>query len=177
MLKSMKYRWFFFLGLLICVSCTRDNRTELFELNHFVDFEIQPGLNTFDTHFFVVSPLSSSYQTMLAGLGLSDDDVITVEAKDAFLSGTFGDVNLKFIHRISVYIFDPFHPSDKIEFFYFDPTPFRNETTWRLFPGITDVHEWVARDFFGIEVRLEFREVSPSLIPMRLEFDLRAMGE
>ena len=52
MLKAMKYRWFVFLGLLICVSCTKDNRTELFELNHFVDFEIQPGLNTL-IHIFL----------------------------------------------------------------------------------------------------------------------------
>ena len=105
------------------------------------------------------------------------EDVIAIEAKDAVLTSTFGDVNLEFIHRISVHIFDPFDPSDKIEFFYLDPTPFRNSTSWRLFPGIADISEWIEDDFFGIEVRLDFRENSPSLIPMRLEFDIRVMGE
>ena len=162
---------------LTTVSCNKDNRTEFFELNHFVDFEIQAGLNTFDTHFFVVSPFESIYDDKLAASGVSPDEVIAIEAKDAILSSTFGDINLEFIHRISVYIFDPFDPSDKIEFFYLDPTPFRNSTSWRLFPGIADISDWIERDYFGIEVRLEFREITPSAIPMRLEFDLRVMGE
>jgi hypothetical protein len=33
------------------------------------------------------------------------------------------------------------------------------------------------RDFFGVEIRLEFRGNSPKFIPMRPEFDLRAMRE
>ena len=169
--------WIFLLGLLVVVSCNKDNRTELFELNHFVDFDIPPGLNTFDTHFFVISPLTSVYDVKLAAVGLTDDQVVAIEAKDAYLSGIFGDVNLEFIQRISVYIFDPFNPADKIEFFYLDPTPFRSTTSWRLFPGIADISEWVDADFFGIEVRLELRDVSPTFIPMRLEFDLRVMGE
>lgn len=159
------------------VSCNKDNRTEFFELNHFVDFDIQPGLNTFDTHFFVISPLTSILDDKLSAAGISPEEVIAIEAKDAVLTSTFGDINLDFIHQISVYIFDPFNPSDKIEFFYLDPTPFRNATSWRLFPGIADISEWIDEDYFGVEIRLTFREVTPSFIPMRLEFDLRVMGE
>lgn len=159
------------------VSCNKDNRTELFELNHFVDFDIQPGLNTFDTHFFTISPLGTPYEAKLDAEGKTSVDVVAIEAKDAYLSSTFGDVNLKFIHRISIYIFDPFNPSDKIEFFYLDPTQFKNTTSWRLFPGITDITKWIERGYFGIEVRLDFREVTPSFIPMRLTFDIRVMGE
>ncbi len=171
------YRWLCLFGLLIVMSCNKDKGTEFFELNHFLDFQIQPGLNTFDTHFFVVSPLESVYDTKLAASGKTPEDVVAIEAKDATLSSTFGDVDLEFIGRISIYIFDPFNPSNKIEFFYLDPTPPRNSTSWRLFPGIADISEWVDSDYFGIEVRLDFREISPSAIPMRLEFDLRVMGE
>lgn len=146
-------------------------------MSHRVDFEIQPGLNTFDTHFYTVEPITSTYAAQLAAVGLTSADVVAIEGKDAYLSSTFGDFNLKFIHRISIYIFDPYNPDDKIEFFYLDPTSFKNSNSWRLFPGITDITEWIERDYFGIEVRLEFREVSPTFIPMRLEFDLRAMGE
>ena len=165
------------MAVAVVMSCDKDKRTEFFELNHFVDFDIAPGLNTFDTHFFVVSPFASVYNEKLAVFGRSPSDVVAVEAKEAILSSTFGDVNLYFIHQISVYIFDPFNPSEKIEFFYLDPTQFKNSTSWRLFPGLADVTDWMEKDFFGIEIRLTFREVSPSLIPMRLEFDLRVMGE
>ncbi len=169
-------KWGYLFLVLVIVSCNKDKRTEFFELNHFVDFDIQPGLNTFDTHFFVVSPLTSIYHDKLAAAGRMHEEVVAIEAKDAVLSSTFGDVNLEFIHRISVHIFDPYNPSDKIEFFYLDPTPFKNSTNWRLFPGIADISEWVDRDYFGIEVRLNFRENSPSFTPMRLEFDIRVLG-
>lgn len=165
------------LALLTEVACNKDRRTEFFELNHFVEFSIQPGLNTFDTHFFVINSLPSNLDAKLSAAGILPEEVIAIEAKDAVLSSTFGDVNLDYIHRISVYIFDTFNPSDKIEFFYLDPTPFRNSTSWRLFPGIADISEWIERDYFGIEIRLNFREITPSFTPMRLEFDLRVMGE
>ena len=171
------YVCLFLIGLVPTVSCNKDKRVELFEINHIVDFNIQPGLNTFDTHFFEVSPFSSIYDARLAASGKTSADVISIEAKDATLSSTFGDINLEFIETISVYIFDPFDPSNKIEFFYLDPTPFRNSNSWRLFPGIADISEWIDTDYFGIEVRLNFRQVSPSAIPMRLEFEIRAMGE
>lgn len=176
-LKKYQAYWGILLGLVVISACNKDKRTELFELNHRVDFTITPGLNTFDTHFFAISPLTSIYRGKLDASGLTDNDVVSIEAKDAFLSSTFGDINLEFIRRISIYIFDPFDPTHRIEFFYLDPTPFRNETTWRLFPGITDITEWIDAEYFGIEIRLDFREVSPSLIPMKLEFDIRVMGE
>ncbi len=172
-----RIQWGVLLAVLIMVACKKDRRTEFFELNHFIDFEITPGLNTFDTHFYVVEPLLSQFAVKLAASGKTIDDVVAIEAKDAYLGSTFGDINLEFIHQISVYIFDPFNPSDKIEFFYLDPTPFKNSTSWRLFPGIADISPWLERDYFGIEVRLNFRQVSPSLIPMRFEFDMRVMGE
>ena len=175
-MMKWQLHWSLLLVVLVPVSCNKDSRTELFELNHFVDFSIQPGLNVFDTHFFVVEPFTSFFDQELAASGYSLEDVVAIEAKDAYLSSVFGDANLDYIHRISVYIFDPFNPSDKIEFFYLDPTPFRNETAWRLFPGIADIRKWMERDYFGIEIRLNFREVTPTFTQMRLEFDLRVMG-
>lgn len=165
------------LSLSILVSCKKDNRDELTELNYVMDFDIQPGLNTFDTHFYVVTPISSQFETRLAAAGHTVDEVGAVEPKEGNLGSVFQDVNLDFIHRVSVYIFDPFNPADKIEFFYLDPVPFKNKTVIHLFPGIANIQEWIERGFFGVEVRLNFREVTPSLTQMRFEFDLRAMSK
>lgn len=162
---------------MMALSCRKDKRQEFFELNYFVDFDILPGLSTFDTHFYLVSPLPSQLEAKLASVGRTREEVIAIEAKQAYLASIFEDANLDFIHRVSVHIFDPFNPSDKIEFFYLDPVPFRDKTVIQLFPGIADVSEWMDRDYFGVEVRLDFRQVTPSLIQMRLEFDLRALGD
>ena len=174
---SYKIKWGFLLGILIVLSCNKDNREEFFEMNHVVDFEVPPGLNTFDTHFFLISPLPSIYDEKLAASGKLPSDVVTIEAKEAFLSSVFNDINLRHIYSVSVYIFDPFNPSDKIEFFYLDPVPNKNQTSIQLFPGLADLTHWVDQEFFGVEVRLTFREITSSATEMRLEFDLRALGE
>ena len=176
--RGMTYKLLYFLlAMGILVSCKKDNREELFELNYFFDFEIPPGLNTFDTHIWTVSPITSQFDAKLASTGHVASEVEAVEPKEGYLGSVFQDVDLDFIHRVSIYIFDPFHPDDKIEFFYLDPVPFKNKTVIQLFPGIANVQEWVESGFFGVEVRLDFREITPALTQMRLEFDLRAMGK
>ena len=162
---------------LILFSCKRDKREELFVMPDHVDFTIQPGLNTFDTHFYVVSPKPSQLEAVMGATGHTIDQVKSIEAKEAFLSSIFQDVNLNFIDKVSVYIFDPFNQNDKIEFFDLDPIPYKNKTSIQLFPGIADVSDWIDREYFGIEVRLNFREVTPSSIDMRLEWELRALGD
>ena len=166
--------------ILMVLSCKKDNGEELFELKFPpppIEFVIQPGLSTFDTHVYTQSPISSQYEARLEASGHTDDEVDLIQAKDAYLSSLFEDEDLDFINRISVYIFDPFQPSNKIEFFYLEPIPFKAKTSIRLFPGITDVSDWIKSGFFGVEIRLDFREISPALIEMKLEFDLAAIKE
>jgi hypothetical protein len=180
MLKREKYfpGLLLILAVLFALSCNKDNGEELFELKFPpppIEFDIQPGLNTFDTHIYLQSPIPSQYDARLASSGHTDEEVGLIQAKDAYLSSYFNDENLDFIHRVSIYIFDPFNPSDKVEFLYLDPVPFKDKTSIRLFPGITDVSPWIKSGFFGVEIRLDFREVTPALVEMKLEFDLAAI--
>ncbi len=178
MMKGLQIvlKWGILPVIFMALSCHKDNRTELFVLNQLVDFDVQPGLNTIDTHFFVIAPLKSTYDQKLSESGYKATDVIGIESKDAYLSSIFKDVNLRFIDQVSIYIFDPFNPDDKIEFFYFDPVPYKNTFSLRLFPGIADLTHWVDQEFFGVEIRLHFREVTTSLTRMRFEFYIRALG-
>jgi hypothetical protein len=158
-------------------GCKKDRRTEFFTIHDHVDFTIQPGLNTFDTHIYVIGPIGSTLDDRLMAAGRTRDEVVAIEAKSAYLSSIFEDVDLDFIHQVSVHILDSFNPSDKIEFFYLDPVPFRDKVGIQLFPGIADISEWMDRDYYGIEVRLNFRQNSPTLIQMRLEYEIRVLGE
>ena len=165
---------------LMQLSCKNDDRQELFELNFPpppLEFDIQPGLNTFDTHIYSFSPIPTRYLEKLAASGHSAEDVVAIEAKEASLSSLFGDENLDFISRVSIYIFDPFDPANKVEFLYLDPIPYKEKNTIRLFPGITDVSDWIKEEYIGVEIRLNFREISPALTEMELKFDLRALGK
>jgi hypothetical protein len=158
-------------------SCQEDDRPELCRLAYTLDFNIQPGLNTFETHVYTFSPITSQLDAALAANGYTRADVEAILPRTAILRGTFQDVNLDFIHRVSMHVYDPFDINNKIEFFYLDPVPVRNKTSIELFPGISDVTEWFERPFFGIELRLDYRQVTPSLIPMRLEFEMSVRGK
>jgi len=167
------------MAIVLILSCKKDGRQELFTLSYPpppINFEIIPGLNTFDTHIYTISPIPSRYTEALANSGRSEDQVVAIEAKAGALSSIFQDINLDFVHRVSIFIFDPFEPENKIEFFYMDPVPFRDKTIIQLFPGISDISEWVKEDYFGLEIRLDFRQNTPTLFQMEFEFDLRVMG-
>ena len=167
-------------AVMMAMSCKKDDRVELFQLRYPpppIEFDILPGLNTFDTHIYTFSPLPTEYLTRLASSGYTDDEVISIEPKKAALSSLFGDEDINFINKVSVYVYDPFNPSDKVEFLYLEPVPYKSKTVIQLFPGITDITQWMKAEYFGVEIRLNFRENSPSLTEMKLEFDLRALGK
>ena len=167
-------------AVMMAMSCKKDDRVELFQLRYPpppIEFDILPGLNTFDTHIYTFSPLPTEYLARLASSGYTDDEVISIEPKKAALSSLFGDEDINFISKVSIYVYDPFNPSDKVEFLYLEPVPYKSKTVIQLFPGITDITEWMKAEYFGVEIRLNFRENSPSLTEMKLEFDLRALGK
>ncbi|MBK9103871.1 MAG: hypothetical protein IPL92_04735 [Saprospiraceae bacterium] len=167
-------------AVMMAMSCKKDDRVELFQLRYPpppIEFDILPGLNTFDTHIYTFSPLPTEYLARLVSSGYTDEDVISIEPKKAALSSLFGDEDINFISKVSIYVYDPFIPSHKVEFLYLEPVPFKSKTVIQLFPGITDITEWMKAEYFGVEIRLNFRENSPSLTEMKLEFDLRALGK
>lgn len=178
-LRNLKFLWILAL-VLPGWSCHNDKRPVLFKLNYPpppIEFNIPPGLNTFDTHVFTISPVASQYLTHLTSSGYTEADVASIEAGDAYVTARFGDVNLDYIRRISVYIYDPFNPSDKTEFFYLDPVPYKDQTSIRLFPGIADIRSYVESGFFGLELRFDFRETTPVLAELKFEFELRVLGK
>jgi hypothetical protein len=180
MRKSILYLSCLLLLAITELSCNNDDGDELFELKFPpppIEFTIQPGLGTFDTHVYTQSPINSQYLSRLTASGHTEEEVDLIQAKDGYLSSLFEDQNLDFIHRVSIYIFDPFEPSNKIEFLYLDPIPYKEKTSIRLFPGITDVSDWIKSGYFGVEIRLDFREISPTLMDMKLEFDLAAIDQ
>jgi len=168
--------WSLLITILVLVSCNKDNRQEFFQLSHRVDFEIVPGLNTFDTHIYTKS-LKSLLEENLDAQGRTLSEVVAIEAYQATLSSKFEDVNLDFIDEVSVHIYDLFDHNNKIEFFYREQIPFNDKTSIDLLPGIANIQPWMENEFFGVEIQLNYRQVTPSLIEMKLEFDLRVLGE
>ncbi|MDX1477833.1 MAG: hypothetical protein R3301_08990 [Saprospiraceae bacterium] len=165
------------LFILVAAACRGDNRREVFELNYILDFTIQAGLNTIETHFIVNPAITSLFEERLDANSLTIDDVVAVEPRFAELSTIFNDEDLDFIRRLEIRVFDPFDPDFSREVFYLDPVPTNTRKSIRPFPGLSDVKEIVSQTTFGVEIRLAFRRIPSQSYDMRLLFDFSAKGE
>jgi hypothetical protein len=165
------------LAVTVIMGCRGDSRAELFEVNQVVDFTIQAGLNTADTHFYSFGTVQSEFQQELAAKGLDAKNVASVEPKFAELSTVFADEDLDFIRQFTVRLFDPFNPDYSREIFYLDPVPNNTKKVMRPFPGLSDVKDLINNPIVGVEVRVAFRWVTPRSYDMRLEFDLSAKAQ
>lgn len=160
---------------LLLSGCKTDQRTELFEMSHFIDFELQAGLNTLETHFYRTSGIQSQFQAQLDALGRPASDVVSVTPKYAELSTVFGDQDLDFIRQVFVRIYDLSDPENtNSEIFYLDPVPPNTRKVIRPFPGLSNVRDIAAEPVFGVEVGISLWEVTPRSFDMRLEFELSA---
>ena len=155
-------------------GCNKDNRTELFELNHIVDFVIPPGLNTFDTHFFIIPQVNSQVDDQLQATGLSPEVIASIEPKFCRLSTIFEDEDLDFIRVVEVRVIDPFNSDFQREVFYLDPVVPNTKKVIRPFPGLADVKEILSKPSFAVEIRLLFRNPPPASFEMRLSMELAA---
>ncbi|MDX1409929.1 MAG: hypothetical protein R3330_17390, partial [Saprospiraceae bacterium] len=142
----------FILTMLTLAGCRNDKRVELFELNYILDFNIQAGLNTFETHFIVNPAVTSLFEDRLDAQSLTIDDVRSVEPKFAQLSTIFGDEDLDFIRRCEIRLFDPFDPDFSREVFYLDPVPTNTRKVIRPFPGLSDIKPIISETTFGVEI-------------------------
>ena len=155
--------------------CKNDQRTELFEMQHIVDFELHAGLNTLETHFYRVNNLQSQFEARLSALNRDPNDIVSVTPKFAQLSTVFQDEDLDFIRQVFVRVFDPFDPDHvNTEVFYLDPVPPNTNTRIRPFPGLANVLNIVSMPTFGLEVGISLWEVTPKNFDMRLEIELSA---
>ena len=163
-----------FAVLTLTPGCNKDDRTELFELNHIVDFNIPPGLNTFDTHFFIIPQVNSQVDDQLQATGLSPDVIATIEPKFCRLSTIFEDEDLDFIRVVEIRVIDPFNSDFQREVFYLDPVLQNTKKVIRPFPGLADVKEILSKPSFAVEIRLLFRYPPPTSYEMRLSMELVA---
>ena len=159
-------------------GCKSDRRTEVFVMPYTLDFELQAGLNTLETHFYRITNVPSVYQAQLDASGRQDSDIVSITPKTAELSTVFRDENLDFIRQVFVRVFDPLDANNiNQEVFYLDPVPPNVRTVIHPFPGLADVKNIASLPLFGVEVGISLWQVTPKSFDMRLEFELSANAD
>ena len=162
----------FFLGIISC----RPEVEPLFTMDLEADFEIPAGLGSLLTHTFIVRDVKNPIDAYLNTFGVDTSSITSIQAGRGELNAIFSSTNYEFVNRASVWMVSSQDPDKRRELFYLDFNNNNNSAnSLRLLSSVSNVKEFFEEDYFNIEVKLEFRGFSPTLIENRLTFSLIAL--
>ena len=172
-------RWYLSIGLLLIFSlfswqCS-DNREPLFVMEMEVDFVIPPGLNSFDTHYFIIPNVPTRIQNYL-GTTRNKEAIIEVLPNRAELNGLFGGIDWGIVQEVVIHAVPQNNPQLSREIFYQDRINFDNVKELRLFGSLPNVRDILLEDRMTLEIRLNFRRTTPIEIESRLTMNFIVNG-
>ena len=165
----VRIAFFLFLFSGVFFSCGSD-RTEVFEVDNEIEFITPGGLNTIETHVFVIRNVPTFIDNALQANGLNKDQVVGTGATKAKLIGAFGSIDYDFIDDISVRAISKTDPTLNKEMFFMDRISFNHNGDLELFSSITELRDIILDSIIDIEVRIRFRRAFPTQIQHRLVF-------
>lgn len=158
-------------------KCTPDREPVRFELEYFdKTFEVGPGLDPFETHFFTFNNMATRIEAYKSDFGVEDDDIVSILPRSMRFINVNTNDTYDFVNEISVKIFKPSEPNRKFEIFYHIPNGNRLSSALDLVPNENDLKDIMLEDRFSIEVSLvRFRDTPPTNFTTRVEmrFDVR----
>ena len=87
-----------------------------------------------------------------------------------FTTSKFQDLDFDFVERISVYAISQKDPTLKREMYYLDIVPLTTGTQLRMLSSTTELKKILSEELIDIEVRLNLRKFTTTLIRARLSF-------
>ena len=169
----MKFRWIILLFVLSLLGCTSGGE-RLFDIELEADFTIGAGLNTFDTHYFIVRRVPTRIQNFL---GNTDPSLVgQILPTRAELTAPFTTIDFSIVREVSIWAVSIEDPNKRKEIFYQDRIDFDEQRELRLFSSLSEVKDIFFEERFDLEIRLNFRTFTPTEIETRLHMDFIANG-
>jgi len=171
---------FFFIALLL-VSCG-DNSNSLLDVKNQTDIQLIAGQGVIATHYYTNFDVPTLWESHFIGSGLDQDAYGDIVANNARLEAIFGE-DLNFIDRVSIHAY----PNDPVsyqngtltgtEIFFLDQAQFGGKTEIQLFGNLTVLNDILTQDRMIIEIRLNFRSITPTNINLRLNMEFSVFGD
>lgn len=162
----------YFFGILLLfsfgISCT-DNTPALFNMQMEVDFTIPAGLNTLDTHVFILRNVPTRVQSYIGNA--NRDNITRVLANRARLTGLFTAIDYAIIDQITIDVINQEDPEDLREVFWMSPVPLNQEGDLNLFSSLSEVKEMMLQETADFEVAIRFRTFTSRPLESRLFMD------
>jgi len=143
----------------------------LFEMEIEAELLIPAGLNSFDTHYFIVRDVP----TRIANYTLNTfEDIDRIQASNALITGRFQDIDYGIIDQIIIEVISQSDPSTQKEIFYNNLVPFSQNSDLQLLSSLSNVKEILTEEFVDLEIRLIFKSFTPRELDTRLLMQFNA---
>lgn len=159
--------------MIFLLSCGSGGE-RLFDLEIEADFVIGAGLNTIDTHYFIVRRVPTRIKNYTGNI---DPSLIgQILPTKANVIAPFGNIDFSIVREISIWAISREDSEEKEEIFYQDRIDFSEQNELRLFSSLSEVKNILLQDNFDLEIRLNFRTFTPTSIDTRVRMNFIANG-
>jgi len=175
----MKIKRHIFIGVsllmaLLLNSCNKDEHCGTFmKFEGRIDatFTIPNGLNTIETHYFLIRNVPTNFRTLALANNRDIENINCIVASRGLMRAVFDDLRYDFIERIQVYAVTKNEPIKKREMYFLDFVPLNTGTVLPMASSTTELKEiLLENDLIDLEVRLVLRDFPRGNIVTRLDF-------
>lgn len=164
---------FLLVVLVMSGGCNKDEHCGTFmkfEGRIEANFTIPSGLNTVETHYFIIRDVPTNFRALAASRNLEIEDIQCIVASRGLIRAAFNDFSYDFIDRIQVYAITQNEPVKKREMYFLDFVPLNTGSVLRMSSSTTELKEiLLENDVIDLEIRLVLRSFSPGNIVTRLD--------
>jgi hypothetical protein len=158
----------------IFIGCTSD-KPFLFDMDIEAEIEVGAGLNTLDTHYFLIRRVPTRIQTYLTGL---DESIIgEILPRRAEIIAPFDNIDFGIVQEVSIWAVSITDSELRKEIFYQDRINLNDQKELRLFSSLSEVKDILLNDHVDLEVRFKFRAFTPTQIETRLIMNFLVNGK
>jgi len=161
------------LMILMLVSCG-EKTVPLFTIDFQEPFSIPAGLNTIETHTFIIQDIPSLLESYKSNYNVLDEDIGSILPSRGRMNQVFSNINYDFIQSVSVWMVSNVDPLYRYELYYLDFVPLNTGDEIKLLSGISNLKELMQEGSFDLEIKLKFRTFPPNQTDNLLTFGLVA---
>lgn len=169
----MKFRFYIALFILtiFCFSSCKDKNTPIFEMDLFFDIDIPAGLNTVESHYFIIEDVPTFAATLLSVNNVGPDDIGSVLGATGTVETRFSGQNLDFIENVGVHVLDQQDHLSRSEAFYIfnDFVPIGTKSEIDMIPAILNLQNHLLEETVDLEFRVNLRSFLPQALDARVQ--------
>ena len=167
---KMSLRILLFLCIAISFSSCKEE-PPVFEMNLFFDLDIPAGLNTIESHFFIVEDVPTFAAALLSANNTNPEDIGSILGATGNVKTRFSGLNLDNIQDVGVHVLDQNDHTKRSEAFYIfnDLIPLGAKTEIQMIPSIVDLQDLLLQETVDLEFRVNLRSFLPQELDARIE--------